>query len=130
MRHGFDWETHHFTEEDYNKVLVETTKVIEAEEDWLEVALSLCERGIVYAKRREYAKAIADYTYAIQIYPVFAATFYNRGLSYWKLERYDEALEDFNQAICLYSDIDSIISDKRIQRIIKSINKMLIEKNA
>ncbi len=45
------------------------------------------------------ARAIADYTEAIRLYPQDAAAYYNnRGEVYFALKQYDQALDDFKKA--------------------------------
>lgn len=45
-------------------------------------AVTFNNRGLVFADRRDYARAIAEYGEAIRLDPTFAAAFTNRGLAY------------------------------------------------
>src|SRR5262249_20324391 len=51
--------------------------------------------------RHEYDLAIADYTAAIRIYPLWANTFNNRGWTYHKIKEYDKAIADYDAALKL-----------------------------
>jgi hypothetical protein len=55
-RYGLDWSKglKNFTDEDWNIVLTETTKIIDAKQNMKEVALSLNDRGIVYRKKKKH----------------------------------------------------------------------------
>ena len=59
--------------------------------------------GNNYLNLKEYKKAIADYTQAIQLNPHDADFYYNRGLAYYKLKEYEKAEADYNQATQLKS---------------------------
>jgi tetratricopeptide (TPR) repeat protein len=112
-RYGLDWSKglKNFTDEDWNIVLTETTKIIDAKQNMKEVALSLNDRGIVYQKKKEFDKAILDYNYSIQLIPEFAHAIYNRGKVYWSLKQYDLALSDFNEALRLFPTIQGTPED-------------------
>jgi tetratricopeptide (TPR) repeat protein len=57
------------------------------------------ERGWSYAKKGDYDRAIADYTEAIRLDPVWSALpYYNRGSAYEKKGELDKALADFREA--------------------------------
>jgi tetratricopeptide (TPR) repeat protein len=58
-------------------------------------------RGTAYYFKREYGRAIADYSQAILLNPKLEVAFYNRGNAYDKKGEYDRAIADFNQAILL-----------------------------
>jgi len=106
-RYGLDWDKGYknFTNEDWAIVLAETTKIIDVEDDALEVAFSLNDRGIYYKMKGEYNKAIADYTFAIEIRTDFAHAYRNRGLAYWKMRQLNNALDDLNEALRLFPEI-------------------------
>lgn len=55
-------------------------------------------RGIAYAKKDAFGKAIADYNQAIQLNPDDAEAYYNRGLAHGKNGNIDRALDDFKKA--------------------------------
>ena len=57
-------------------------------------------RGIIFHKRGEFEKAIADYTRVIQSdHPRVEAAYNNRGAAYFELGRYLEAKTDLDEAI-------------------------------
>jgi tetratricopeptide (TPR) repeat protein len=55
-------------------------------------------RGWEYDEKKEYDRAIRDYTRAIEIRPK-PNYFTNRGLTYANMEDYDRAIENYNEAI-------------------------------
>ncbi|GHV93313.1 hypothetical protein AGMMS50268_38160 [Spirochaetia bacterium] len=58
-------------------------------------------RGCEYSDKKEYDKAIADYTEAIRLNPNGATSFNNRGYVYSQQEAYDQAIADYTEAIRL-----------------------------
>jgi tetratricopeptide (TPR) repeat protein len=56
-------------------------------------------RGLAYQLKKEYDKAIADYTKAIEINPNDAEAYNNRGLAYGSKKEYDKAIADYTKAI-------------------------------
>jgi len=106
-RYGIDWDKGEegLTEEDYDKIMVETTKIIEegnADIDLLSGAFY--DRGVLYNKRGEYEKAVADYTASIHIYNDFWPAYYNRGRLYAFNRQYDESLSDMNDVLRISPD--------------------------
>ena len=65
------------------------------------LAEAYCSRGIAYAKRREYDRAIADYDKAIDLDPKNAKALYQRGYVYDIKGQRDRAMADYNQAMRL-----------------------------
>jgi tetratricopeptide (TPR) repeat protein len=57
-------------------------------------------RGLAYAERGDYDRAIADYNEAIRLHPRIAIAFSNRGNIYARSD-YDHAISDYNEAIRL-----------------------------
>ena len=53
------------------------------------------------ADKKEYDKAIADYTEATRLAPNEAHTYYGRGFARLNKKEYDKAIADFNEAIRL-----------------------------
>jgi len=127
-RYGLDWDKglKNFTDEDWNTVLTETTKIIDEDGGTLEVAFSLNDRGIYYDNKGEYDKAITDYTFAIEKRTDFAHAYRNRGLTYWTMKQFENALDDFNEALRLFPEVDP--SAKEIQWTKECIKKVLEEK--
>ncbi len=62
--------------------------------------LTYCERGLAYQLLGEIAKAIEDYSLAIEIKPSFES-YNSRGLLYNEQGEFESAIEDFNEAINL-----------------------------
>jgi tetratricopeptide (TPR) repeat protein/serine/threonine protein kinase len=58
-------------------------------------------RGDAWGAKREYDKAIADYTEAIRLNPKNARAYTERGHVYYKKEDYDKAITDYTEAIRL-----------------------------
>jgi len=70
-----------------------------AQKPSVNTAQSFAESAIAAFGRKEYDKAIADYTKAIQIDPKFASAYSNRGSAYGMKGEYDKAIADFNKAM-------------------------------
>src|SRR5206468_9830837 len=58
-------------------------------------------RGIAYAAKADYHRAVADFDAAIGIDPTFAKPVNNRGAARLRTGDYDAAMEDFDRAIAL-----------------------------
>src|SRR5271165_4018575 len=58
-------------------------------------------RGWDFYQRRDYDKAINDYTEAIRLDPNDAKAYHNRGRAYHYTKHYDKALSDYTEAIRL-----------------------------
>jgi len=56
-------------------------------------------RGISYADKEEYERAIQDFNKAIELNPGLVAAYNNRGLAYRNTEKDKRAIKDFNKAI-------------------------------
>jgi tetratricopeptide (TPR) repeat protein/predicted aspartyl protease len=67
-------------------------------------AAGYARRGSASASRRDYARAIADLSRAVELDPAQADYFYERGSAYQSASRPDEALQDFTHAITLRPD--------------------------
>jgi tetratricopeptide (TPR) repeat protein len=57
------------------------------------------QRGVAYYAKREYDRAIADFSVAIQIHPRYVIAYINRGNSYDRKGEYVSAIEDYSKAI-------------------------------
>ncbi|MGE3726797.1 MAG: tetratricopeptide repeat protein, partial [Candidatus Sericytochromatia bacterium] len=55
-------------------------------------------RGWTYAVLKQYDKAIADYTTALEYDPNYAYAYNNRGLAYHHLKQFDKKIADFKKA--------------------------------
>jgi tetratricopeptide (TPR) repeat protein len=58
-------------------------------------------RGISYTKKREFAKAIADFSKALALNPESDNAYSGRGFAYGKMKDYDKAISDFDKALAL-----------------------------
>ncbi|MFI5458071.1 MAG: tetratricopeptide repeat protein [Isosphaerales bacterium] len=56
-------------------------------------------RGIACRKLKQWDKALADHSKAIELDPTFALTWFNRGWAYAGLKQWDKALADHSKAI-------------------------------
>ena len=80
---------------------------------------------------KQYQKAIADYTKAIEINPNFAGTYKNRGLSKIRLEDLTGAIADFRRAIELvpqyapaYTNLGLALNKQgKLKRLLKTLAK-------
>ncbi|HLY51649.1 MAG TPA: tetratricopeptide repeat protein, partial [Steroidobacteraceae bacterium] len=64
-------------------------------------AAGYARRGSASASRRDYERALADLSRAIELAPTESGYFYERGMAYWSSGHADKALDDFGQAIKL-----------------------------
>ena len=55
-------------------------------------------RGIAYAEKGDYDRAIQDYDKAIKLNLDFAEAYFNRGLAYAEKGDYDRAIQDYDKA--------------------------------
>ena len=76
--------------------LADYTKAIELDP---KSAMAYINRGVAYAKLKQYEKAIADFTRAIELDPKSASVYIRRGYAYVQLNQYDKAITDYNRAI-------------------------------
>ena len=58
-------------------------------------------RGFARADKKEYDKAIADFSEAIRLDPKDATAYYNRGIAWAGKNEYDKAIADYSEAIRL-----------------------------
>jgi hypothetical protein len=71
-------------------------------------------RGIAFAKRGNYIRAIRDYNKAIEIYPDFTEAYYNRGIAYVKLGDLIRALSDNDKAISIKPDLTAAYYNRAV----------------
>jgi tetratricopeptide (TPR) repeat protein len=69
-----------------------------------ELALAYDSRGSAFAASGEYARAIADYTRALELDPKFVDALVNRALAYNATQQYELASADANKAIQINPD--------------------------
>jgi tetratricopeptide (TPR) repeat protein len=76
------------------------------------LARAFSSRGLAYARKGQYDRAIEDLDQAIRFDPNGAFAFRNRGTSYARKGQYDRAIEDLDQAIRLNPN-DAVASSHR-----------------
>ncbi len=78
------------------------------------LAISYFVRGRAWAEKKEYNKAIEDYTKAINLGNKFFHTYVNRGVMWSDKKEYDKAIEDFNKAIELNEKISFVYINRGV----------------
>jgi Tfp pilus assembly protein PilF len=68
------------------------------------VSIAYYNRGAVYADRKEFEQALADYTKAIQLKPGYLDAYVNRGNIFRDKKMDEEAIQDYIKAIQLQPD--------------------------
>ncbi len=76
-------------------------------------------RAVVYTAQREYDKALADYTQAIQLDGQLAPAYNNRGIVYALQGDFDKALADFNQALQIDSNFATAYTNRGVVSAVK-----------
>src|SRR5262249_25818350 len=69
-------------------------------------------RGLAYAAKREYDRAITDYDQAIRLNPTNVQAYHNRGVAYYEKNAYDRAIADFDEAIRLNPKSSSVYTSR------------------
>ena len=113
-----------WTEEDYEKIIMETTKIIEEGKDRKEVGIAYYNRGWAYYVKHQEEKAIPDFTEAIEIMPKFADVYFMRGASYYMFYENEKALIDAQKALELNK------TDLQFINFIEKLKKELEEEKA
>jgi len=101
MRYGVDLTKTEFSGEDYEKIIIETTKIIEDGKNRAEIGIAYYNRGWAYYARHQEDKAIPDFTDAIEIMPNFASVYFMRAASYFMFYEHEKALIDAEKALQL-----------------------------
>jgi tetratricopeptide (TPR) repeat protein len=84
-------------------------------------------RGSVHLSRRDYDRAIDDYSEAIRLDPKYAIGFNNRGLAYLRKGKLDRAIEDYDEAIRLNPAYALALANRATARRIKGRIDLAIE---
>jgi tetratricopeptide (TPR) repeat protein len=78
----------------------------------LHSATGCYDRGVASLDRKDYDRAIADFTEAIRYKPKYAAAYYNRGFAHLDRKDYDRAIADYDQVIALNPKLASAYSNR------------------
>jgi len=115
--YGVDFSKDDFSEEDYEKIIIETTKIIEDGKNRSEIGIAYYNRGLAYYSRHQEEKAIPDFTEAIEIKPNFADVYFMRAASYFMFYEHEKALIDAEKALQLNkTDLQCIRFIERIKK--------------
>ena len=90
------------------------SEVISLQPDSSILAKAYTARGSIYADKREYDLAIADWTKAIELAPEDAEVYYNRGTAYGDKGELDKAIQDYNKAIDLDPEDDIAYNNRGV----------------
>jgi tetratricopeptide (TPR) repeat protein len=90
-----------FWEENYDKALGDFSKAIDLEP----TEYVYCYRARTYAKKKDYEKAIIDFTMAENINNSFVGLYKYRAIMYSQMKEYDKAIKDYSKAINIGQDI-------------------------
>ena len=64
-----------------------------------EISFAYNNRGAAFNQKREYDRAVSEYTRAIDLNPQYARAFVNRGNNFYAIGSIDSALADYSEAI-------------------------------
>jgi tetratricopeptide (TPR) repeat protein len=92
----------------------------------LNLAIVYGKRGNAYHDRREYDRAIADYTKIIEINPTDAVAYNNRGIAYRAKGDNDSAIADHTRAIKIDPELSSAYNSRGIAHRAKGDNDSAI----
>ena len=85
---------------DVERIIRGCTEVINGRQDLRQtLAIAHHRRGTAYASKKDYDRAIADYTMAIEIDPTHVAAYNDRGLAYTSKGDYVRAIADVTRAV-------------------------------
>jgi tetratricopeptide (TPR) repeat protein len=65
------------------------------------LAVQYVNRGVEWKLKKDYDRAFADYSYAIELDPAYADAYYNRCILYNLRDDYDRAVSDCSQSVKL-----------------------------
>lgn len=86
-------------EKDYDRAIEECTKQINGEVAIKYPEYSYSNRGAAFANKKQFDKAISDYSKAIELNPQYVAAYFNRAISYANIKQYDQAVADYGKVI-------------------------------
>lgn len=130
MDYGVDLGKEELTEEDHDKIIEATTKIIETrivddititeKETWI----AHHDRGISYYSKMQFDKAIQDFSKAIELMPDDDSAYFMRAASYYMFYRHDEALMDAKKAL----EFDK--TNEKYQSFVSEITEILEKANS
>jgi len=86
------------------------------------------QRGSAFYEKREYERAIADYSKAIAIEPDrYFKAYNNRGVAYNKIGMFEKAIEDFNKTIAINPRYGEAYNNRGIAYDEKGLSEKAIE---
>jgi lipoprotein NlpI len=91
-----------------------------------ELVGAFANRGMAYAIKGEYDRAIADFDEAIRLNPNIAQAFVNRGEAYRNKNEFDRAIADFDQAIRLNPNFAPAFNNRGFAYVNKGENDRAI----
>jgi len=80
------------------------------------LSLIYTNRGVEYARKKEFDKAIADHDEAIKLDPKDAFAYNNRGSAYLAKSDYAKAIEDFDMAVKLNEKFAEALYNRGLAR--------------
>jgi tetratricopeptide (TPR) repeat protein len=88
-------------------------------------------RGVAFANKHNYDRAVEDYSQAVKINPRNITAFHNRGLSYHQKGDDKHAVEDYTRAIGLDSKLTKAYLDRaRAYRVLRDYDKAIQDADA
>ena len=76
------------------------------------LAKAFYDRGLAFAHKGDYDRAIQDYDEALRLTPIFADAFYSRGAAHANEGDYDHAFQDYDQALRLKPSLANALYDR------------------
>ena len=96
--------------------LKKTEEAIKAYSDIIELnphySAAYNNRGVVYANKGEYNRAVRDFNIALELNPNDSFAYNNRGNAYNNISEVDKAIKDFNTAIALKPDYSNAYNNR------------------
>lgn len=87
---------------DLDRRIVACTQIIQrGGQSPANMAMIYVNRGSAYGDKQDYARAIADYSKALQLNPNYADAYYSRGTVYLRMNDNDRAIADISQTLRL-----------------------------
>ncbi|MDR0444649.1 MAG: tetratricopeptide repeat protein [Treponema sp.] len=113
--------------EEFDKAIDDFTKAIQMpDNDAREV--DIFSRGMVYYRKKDFTRSIADFSESIRLNPNRADSYYYRGEGYAEKNDFDRALADFTQTLRLNpTDIGAYIYRGRVYAITRNLDRAIAD---